>query len=62
MAAKIIPGSDGLVFLPHLASRNYPADSKVKDTWIGFSWSHKKAVEIVIAANKSIKIGKPIDL
>jgi len=43
MAAKIIPGSDGLVFLPHLASRNYPADSKVKGTWIGFSWSHKKA-------------------
>ena len=43
MAAKITPGSDGLVFLPHLAGRTYPTDSKVKGIWIGFSWSHKKA-------------------
>jgi len=43
MAAKIAPGSEGLVFLPHLAGRTYPVDSKVKGVWFGFSWSHKKA-------------------
>jgi xylulokinase len=43
MAAQIKPGSEGLIFLPHLAGRTYPVDSKIKGSWTGFSWSHTKA-------------------
>ncbi|MFW6381379.1 MAG: FGGY-family carbohydrate kinase [Bacillota bacterium] len=42
MAAGVEPGSDGLIFIPHLAGRTYPVDSKVKGNWTGFSWSHEK--------------------
>lgn len=42
-AKQVDPGSDGLIFIPHLAGRTYPSDSRVKGTWIGFSWSHNKA-------------------
>ncbi len=43
MASRIKAGSDGLIFIPHLAGRTYPVDSKVKGCWFGFSWSHTRA-------------------
>ncbi len=42
MAASVAPGSDGLLFVPHLAGRSCPPDRSVRGTWIGFTWTHKK--------------------
>ena len=42
MAASVAPGSDGLLFIPHLAGRSCPPDRSVRGTWIGFTWTHKK--------------------
>ena len=42
-AKEIKPGSDGVLFIPHLAGRTFPSDSSIKGSWIGFSWNHEKA-------------------
>ena len=41
-ASKIPPGSDSLMFIPHLGGRNYPYDSEVRGVWAGFSWGHDR--------------------
>lgn len=41
-AEKVPPGSDYLMFLPHLGGRIYPYDAKARGLWVGFSWGHKK--------------------
>ena len=35
-------GSDGLLFLPHLAGRQCPNDPAVRGLWAGFTWAHGK--------------------
>lgn len=41
-AKDVKPGSDGVMFVPHLGGRTFPSDSKIKGSWIGFSWNHEK--------------------
>jgi len=41
-AEKIVPGSDGLMFLPHFSGRVCPNDPNVRGTWIGLSWIHSR--------------------
>ena len=42
-AAELPPGSEGLLFIPHLAGRACPRDPAVRGSWVGFTWTHKKA-------------------
>jgi len=42
-AAKILPGADGLYFLPHMGGRICPSDPKMRGVWMGFSWGHTQA-------------------
>ena len=42
-AAELPPGSEGLLFIPHLAGRACPSDPAVRGSWVGFTWTHKKA-------------------
>ena len=42
-AASVPPGSDSLVFLPHLGGRVCPSDPDIRGLWIGFTWKHSKA-------------------
>jgi len=39
-AEKISPGSDGLVFIPHLEGRAYPNNSNMRGSWSGFTRKH----------------------
>ena len=39
---KIPPGSDGLIFIPHLGGRVCPYNPYVRGSWFGFSWGHTK--------------------
>lgn len=41
-ASSVSPGSDSLMFIPHLGGRNYPYDSRVRGIWAGFSWGHDR--------------------
>lgn len=41
-AADLPPGSEGLLFVPHLGGRNYPYNSDIRGTWAGFSWNHER--------------------
>lgn len=41
-ASRILPGSEGIIFIPHLSGRATPNDPFVKGAWIGFSWNHDK--------------------
>ena len=43
LAGMIPPGSDGLLFVPHLGGRVLPAQPDLRGSWIGFSWGHTKA-------------------
>jgi xylulokinase len=43
LASQAPPGSDGLLFSPHLGGRVCPAGSQMRGAWGGFSWSHGKA-------------------
>jgi xylulokinase len=36
------PGSDSLMFIPHLGGRNYPYNSEVRGVFAGFSWGHER--------------------
>ncbi|MCF8884657.1 MAG: FGGY family carbohydrate kinase [Nitrososphaerota archaeon] len=39
-ASKIPPGSEGLMFIPHLGGRAYPYNPRIRGMWIGFTWRH----------------------
>ena len=41
-AATVPPGSEGLLFIPHLLGRSCPSDPDVRGTWVGFTWLHHK--------------------
>jgi xylulokinase len=41
LAAEVSAGSEGLLFVPHLAGRSCPSDPSVRGAWIGFTWTHK---------------------
>jgi xylulokinase len=43
MAASVPPGSDGLLFSPHLGGRICPASPEMRGAWVGASWSHTEA-------------------
>lgn len=43
MAADIPPGSDRLLFLPHLGGRVCPSDPNTRGLYLGLNWSHTKA-------------------
>jgi xylulokinase len=43
LAATVPPGSDGLLFLPHLQGRVCPSDADVRGLWLGFTWAHRKS-------------------
>lgn len=42
-AASVKAGSEGLLFLPHLAGRVCPNDPTIRGLWAGFTWAHTKA-------------------
>ena len=42
-AEKIPPGSEGLIFVPHLGGRVCPYNPHVKGSWFGFGWKHTKS-------------------
>ncbi len=42
-AAVVPPGSEGLLFIPHLAGRACPPDPDVRGAWVGFTWTHTRA-------------------
>lgn len=41
-AGDIPPGSEGLLFIPHLGGRVCPYNPYVKGSWFGFSWKHTR--------------------
>jgi len=42
-ASKIPPGSDSLLFIPHLGGRVCPNNPNLRGVWFGFTWGHTKA-------------------
>jgi len=43
LAKSVPPGSDGLLFSPHLGGRICPSSPEMRGAWIGISWSHSIA-------------------
>jgi xylulokinase len=43
MAASVPPGSDSLLFLPHLGGRVCPSQPELRGLWLGFTWAHTRA-------------------
>jgi xylulokinase len=43
MAAPVPPGSDSLLFLPHLGGRVCPSQPELRGLWLGFTWAHTRA-------------------
>ena len=41
-AATLAPGCEGLICSPHLGGRVCPAQTAMRGTWIGFTWTHRK--------------------
>jgi len=41
-ASLIPPGSEGILFIPHLSGRATPSDPEVRGAWAGFTWTHKR--------------------
>ncbi len=41
-AAEVPVGSDGIIFCPHYAGRNFPYEPNLKGSWAGLNWRHKK--------------------
>lgn len=39
-AEKVVPGSGGLIFLPHFSGRVCPNNPNVRGSWLGLSWTH----------------------
>lgn len=42
-AAKVPPGSEGLLFIPHFGGRVLPPQPSIRGSWVGLSWGQKKA-------------------
>jgi xylulokinase len=42
-AGKVAPGSDKLIFVPHLGGRACPANTDYRGIWFGITWTHKRA-------------------
>jgi xylulokinase len=42
-AAALAPGSDRLIFVPHLGGRACPTRTNYRGLWIGFTWTHTRA-------------------
>jgi len=42
LAEPLPPGSDGLLFLPHLGGRVCPSDPSTRGIYLGLNWSHSK--------------------
>lgn len=42
-AAEVPPGSERLLFLPHLSGRNTPIDADMRGAFLGLTWRHGKA-------------------
>ncbi|MFH1185809.1 MAG: FGGY family carbohydrate kinase [Chloroflexota bacterium] len=43
LAEGVAPGSEGLLFSPHLGGRICPASPDMRGAWVGVSWSHTQA-------------------
>jgi xylulokinase len=43
LADAIAPGSEGLLFSPHLGGRICPSSPEMRGAWVGVSWSHTQA-------------------
>ena len=43
MVDSVAPGSDGLLFSPHLGGRICPSSPAMRGAWVGASWSHTQA-------------------
>jgi xylulokinase len=41
-AEPIVPGSEGLIFLPHFSGRVCPNNANVRGSWIGLHWAHQR--------------------
>jgi len=41
-ASRILAGSEGLIFCPHFAGRNFPYEPHLRGSWAGLNWKHKK--------------------
>lgn len=41
-ASKLPPGSEGLLFIPHLSGRATPSDPEMRGLWVGFTWTHSR--------------------
>lgn len=41
-AAQLPPGSDGVIFVPHLGGRACPVNTDFRGAWAGFSWAHRR--------------------
>jgi len=52
-AGKVNPGSDGLLFSPHLGGRICPSTPEMRGAWIGLSWSHTRG-HMIRAALESV--------
>ena len=42
-AAALAPGSERLLFIPHLGGRACPTRTNYRGLWIGFTWTHTRA-------------------
>ena len=42
-AAELPPGADGLLCVPHLMGRACPNEPDTRGTWVGFTWTHRRA-------------------
>ncbi len=42
LAQEVPPGSDGLLFSPHLGGRVFPNQPEICGGWLGASWNHTK--------------------
>lgn len=42
LASEVSPGSDRLLFIPHLGGRVLPAQPNLRGSWVGFSWGQSK--------------------
>jgi xylulokinase len=42
-AGVVPPGSDKLIFVPHLGGRACPANTDYRGIWFGITWTHKRA-------------------
>ena len=42
LASRVPPGSEKLLFNPHLGGRACPTRTNYKGAWVGFTWSHRR--------------------